>query len=606
MNPHRLWSLLRQALIILFSLHFWILPGFTKDTSPFSVPKGPTSLSTLNFPQSPTFTHQLQRLTSSSLSDGINHLLRLSSFSPHAEEITTARYLLKLLANPVQARRPLIHTTIGTNATHLLLKNLERLHRDGASPILGKVLKFARDLESQEEIPREIPLFYDGEKTHTLPETGLKTYPYWQDTVRIPVTAKEIPLPDRADVVVVGGGYTGLSAARTLAQHGTRVVLLEAQTFGGGASSRNAGMVLPMLDAPVESLIQKYGSDMVRRLYAISQASVEYVIRTIRNEGMDCDLSRPGHLLVARKPSHIGYLYKESEMMARTLGDRVTILTRENLRQEIGSSLYYGGLLIEDGFSLNPARYILGLVQAAAKAGALLYDQSSASHLERAIRKGESGYQIFTPRGKIWSREVLIATGGHTGNLTPQLQRRVIPIAAYTIATKPLPLHLIQELIPQGRMVYDTMHFLHYFRLTPDGRLLFGGRESFTPETAFSARKKGPRLARLLHQDMLKVFPQLKSTSVEYVWDGMVDYAFDQLPHAGVVDGLYYATGYSGHGITLGTYLGAKISQSLLGFRDSNPLEKLPIPQAPLGLYNGWPWFLPLAAAWYKFLDWLS
>jgi glycine/D-amino acid oxidase-like deaminating enzyme len=206
---------------------------------------------------------------------------------------------------------------------------------------------------------------------------------------------------------------------------------------------------------------------------------------------------------------------------------------------------------------------------------------------------------VTTARGALWARDVLVATSGYTGAATPALERRIVPIGSYIIATEPLPEALSQELVPRGRMIFDSKYFLHYFRLTPDGRMLFGGRAAFFPETEDTIRKS----AEILRRDMVRVYPQLAATPVAYAWGGTLDFAFDLLPHAGKLDGLHFAMGYAGHGVAMATYLGTKMAAAIAGEDVALPFARVPFPTAPLGLYNGRPWFLPLASLWYRFLD---
>ncbi|HTQ87610.1 MAG TPA: FAD-binding oxidoreductase, partial [Candidatus Solibacter sp.] len=204
--------------------------------------------------------------------------------------------------------------------------------------------------------------------------------------------------------------------------------------------------------------------------------------------------------------------------------------------------------------------------------------------------------------GSVWAREVFVATSGYTGAATPELRRRVVPIGSYIIATEPLPAGLAAELVPRGRMIFDSKYFLHYFRLTPDGRMLFGGRAAFFPETERTIR----RSAEILRRDMVRVYPQLAQSPVEYAWGGTLDFTFDMLPHAGTLDGLHFALGYAGHGVAMATYLGTKMAAAIAGENPALPFALVPFPGAPLGLYNGRPWFLPLASAWYRLLDFVQ
>jgi glycine/D-amino acid oxidase-like deaminating enzyme len=242
------------------------------------------------------------------------------------------------------------------------------------------------------------------------------------------------------------------------------------------------------------------------------------------------------------------------------------------------------------------------LARAAQRTGGCVYEGTRVEKVARSSQNGASGWEIKTIRGNLRAREVMVATSGYTGKATPALQKKIIPIGSYIIVTEVLPEQVAQELSPRNRMIYDSKNYLFYYRLTPDRRMLFGGRAAFFPETGDSVR----RSAEILQRGMIKVYPQLSETKVEYVWGGTLDFAFDIMPHAGRIDGMYYALGYAGHGVAMATYLGQKIAEFVLTGKDENPYAGIPFPGAPLGMYNGSPWFLPLAGAYYKFLDWVS
>ena len=222
--------------------------------------------------------------------------------------------------------------------------------------------------------------------------------------------------------------------------------------------------------------------------------------------------------------------------------------------------------------------------------------------LERNSRQGEKGWSVRTARGALQASDVLIATSGYTSGITPLLQKKIIPIGSFIIVTEVLPEALARELSPRNRMIYDSKNYLYYYRLTPDRRMLFGGRAAFFPENENTVRDS----ARILRDGMISVYPQLRETKVEYVWGGTLDFAFDIMPHAGKMDGMFYSVGYAGHGVAMATLLGKKIAESILTGRDENPFSDIRFPGAPLGVYNGKPWFLPFAGMWYKFLDWVS
>src|SRR6266496_134251 len=421
---------------------------------------------------------------------------------------------------------------------------------------------------------------------------------YWLTTVSMP-SGTPGELPPRVDVAIVGAGFTGLSAARALAKHGISVAVLESNTIGWGASSRNGGMVLTGMKLDVGTLATRYGIETARRMYSASLASIDLVEQIVREENIDCDFSRCGHLEVACKQSHFDSYARSAEVIARDFNHQLRIVPRHELSAEIGSAIYFGGLVDETSAGLNPARYVAGLGQAALRTGANIYE---SVRVQKITRTSGGDFQIETTRGNILARDVLIATSGYTSSTTPALQKKVIPIGSFIITTGPLPDSLARELSPRNRMIYDSKYYLHYYRLTPDNRMLFGGRAAFFPETKSTVR----RSAEILCHGMIKVFPQLKGTRVEFAWGGTLDFCFDTMPHAGQSDGMYYALGYAGHGVAMATYLGTKIAERIAAGNDEIPFAGIPFPGAPMGLYNGKPWFLPFAGAYYKVLDWIS
>jgi glycine/D-amino acid oxidase-like deaminating enzyme len=429
----------------------------------------------------------------------------------------------------------------------------------------------------------------------------LQEHNYWLTTADLPKIELR-SLPDRVDVAVIGAGFTGLSAARTLAKRGARVAVLESETIGWGASSRNGGMVLTGMKLGVNQLLSMYGRELTRRMYAASLETIDCVEQIIREENIDCDFSRCGHLEVACKQKHFDDYARQAEVIAREFNHQLRVIQRHELSAEIGSRIYYGGMVDEVSAGLNPARYVAGLGRATMKAGAEIFEHTRVQRIERAAHEGNQGWNITTSRGSLWAREVLVGTSGYTGRATPALQKKLIPIGSFIITTEVLPEALAHELSPRNRMIYDSKNYLYYYRLTPDRRMLFGGRAAFFPETDQTIR----RSAEILRRGMIDVYPQLRDAKIDYVWGGTLDFAFDIMPHAGQLNGMYYSVGYAGHGVAMATYQGQKIAELMSGDKPENPFVGIPFPGAPLGLYNGKPWFLPFAGMWYKFLDWVS
>jgi glycine/D-amino acid oxidase-like deaminating enzyme len=426
----------------------------------------------------------------------------------------------------------------------------------------------------------------------------LKEKVYWQDTAQMPSEEPLTDLPSRVDIAVIGGGIPGLAAARTLARRGVSVAVLESESMGWGASSRNGGMALTGLKLDAEVVEARYGSELTRQLFEDSVASLDTVEQLIAQEHIACDFSRCGHLLLANKPAHYTALQHEAEWYAQHFNHHTRLIPKNDLHDEIGSDVYFGGLVDESSAGLNPAQYVAGLEQAAEHTGVALCPKACVTHME----KKAGGYRLKTARGDLIASQVLVTTGGYTGAVTPQLLRRIIPIGSYIIATQPLPADLAHELIPQRRMVFDYKHYLNYFRLSADNRMVFGGRAAFFPETSTTIRDS----ATILRNEMVKVYPRLKDVMVEYAWGGTLDFAFDQMPHTGQLEGIYYALGFAGHGVALGTHLGVRMANAILdGTVHELPYSTYAFSSLPLGLYNGRPWFLPLIGLWHRILDWI-
>src|SRR5579863_5444029 len=361
-------------------------------------------------------------------------------------------------------------------------------------------------------------------------------------------------------------------------------------------------MVLTGMKLGVGKLVARYGLDSTRQMYAASLASIDCVEQLVREEQIACDFARCGHLEVACKAAHFAAFRRSAEVIARDFNHHLRVIPRSELPSEIGSSIYHGGLVDEISAGLNPARYVAGLARAVQKAGARLFDQARVTSIESASRNGSGGFQLTTARGRLWARDVFVGTSGYTGAATPGLQRRLIPIGSFIIATEPLPEGLARELSPQNRMIFDSKNYLYYYRLTPDNRMLFGGRAAFFPETENTIRGS----AEILRRGMIDVYPQLRETKVEFVWGGTLDFAFDVMPHAGKIDDMHFAIGYAGHGVAAATFLGTQLAARICGDSIDIPYAKIKFPAAPIGLRSGHTWALPLAGAWYKILDLLT
>jgi glycine/D-amino acid oxidase-like deaminating enzyme len=436
----------------------------------------------------------------------------------------------------------------------------------------------------------------------------LKAYPYWWDTVpgvwtgrsepdSAPETQDREPIdPRRFDVVIIGAGYTGLAAARHLARGGASVAVMDRGQVGSGASSRNAGQVLTGLKLDVGTLVSTYGETRARALFEVSRQAMTALERVVADEQIDCDLERTGHLQAAAKPNHLRAFRVEQSLLARVFGHQVSIVEARDQSTELGARGYHGLLVDERSAAINPAKYVHGLAGAAMRAGAAILEHAAVSRMTRTAK----GWTIATARGDLEARDVLLATNGYTDKAAPALQRRLIPIGSYIVCTAPLPGALAARLLPRRRMAFDSRHFLHYFRLTSDNRLLFGGRAEFSGPTLESAH----RATKILQRAMRATFPDLSATPIEYTWSGHVAFTRDQMPHAGRLDDAFFAGGYCGHGIAMATYLGGLVARRIAGERFEHPFFDDHFP--PIPLYHGRPWFLPLVGLYYRFRDWID
>ena len=413
---------------------------------------------------------------------------------------------------------------------------------------------------------------------------------YWHATMPALPDRTGRDLPDVVDVVVVGGGYTGVAAGRKLALQGAKAVVLEAETLGWGASTRNGGIAHPGFKWGPPALIRRYGEPLARALYRESVDATAMVAGLIRDQGIDAELRMNGYLELAWGPGDAAAFPEEAEAL-RDFGTPSRPIAKADLRDEIGTDSYHGGLSVDGGGVLHPAKWFVGLVGLAERAGAELHEGVRVRSLRR---QADGRFVVETGRGAILARDVLVATNGYTDGVAPAVRRRVIPIGSYIIATEPLAPDLARELSPGGRAFFDTRNFLSYWHVSADRRMIFGGRVSFFPTSV-------DRTARLLYRRLLEIHPQLAGTRVEYSWGGKVGITMDRMPHIGRTAGVMYAVGYSGTGVVLSTYLGTRAAE-WLGGGAPPALAKLRFPLVPAP-YEGRPWFLPVVGEWFRMKD---
>jgi glycine/D-amino acid oxidase-like deaminating enzyme len=422
--------------------------------------------------------------------------------------------------------------------------------------------------------------------------------PYWWDGWR-PNDAGAGSLPRETDVAIIGAGYAGISCALELAANGTEGVVLEAELPGIGASTLSGGQVTGGVNVG-KSMSKRVGAAAaaagtaaieVRRRDAA--AGYRFLETLIARYGIDCDYRRSGRIAAAWTDAQVRtWEGRIAKLNAHTDSD-VRMLDRSELRSELASEVYVGGALINGAGHLHPAKFFGGLLAAALAAGTKLVCHARVTSIERA----GAGYRIASGQGEIFARRVVIATNGYTGPATPWLKRRLIPVTSHQIATEVLPAELRRSLIPGDRGVAEANRVTAYYRYSPDGqRFLFGGRARFYPLD----RKAS---AKILFAQMTERFPQLRDVKVSHSWGGKVAVTLDALPHLGRdPQGLYYAAGCNGSGVTTMTWLGHRLARHLLGEHDlASDAFGTPLPSHPL--YRGQTWFMPILGSYFQLRD---
>lgn len=420
---------------------------------------------------------------------------------------------------------------------------------------------------------------------------------FWLDTA--PAFTGDAPLSgeERADVAVVGGGFTGLSAALALAKKGVSVRVLEAGKVAAEASGRNGGHCNNGLSHDFSGIAARFGMERAREMYRAFDAGVDLVESLVTSEEIDCDFSRSGKLKLAAKPEHFDKLVRAQEVLAREVDADTAVVAKRDLGKEIATERYYGGLLQRRSASLHMGKFGIGLAQAAVRAGAVIHQNAAVVAIDRIAR---GRFRLKTARGAIEADQVLLATGASQHGPFGWLRRRIVPVGSFIIVTEPLGAERPAAIMPGRRTCTSTQHIGNYFRLSPDNRLIFGGRARFAMSSPKSDLKSGAVLRTQLHE----VFPQLADVNIDYCWGGLVDMTRDRLPRAGTRDGMHYAMGYSGHGVQMSTYMGSLMARRITGEDAPNPWRGLDWPAIPL--HFGKPWFLPFVGLYYRALDRIS
>ncbi|MFT5502261.1 MAG: glycine/D-amino acid oxidase-like deaminating enzyme [Woeseiaceae bacterium] len=421
---------------------------------------------------------------------------------------------------------------------------------------------------------------------------NMNAAPYWWDEAPRP---DEVPseLPSQVDALIVGGGFSGLTTARVLANAGKSVLVCEAGQLGIGASTRNGGMLGPSFHKlGIAGLTAHYGKERTHALLRESIGFVDFVRELITTEKIECDFRQSGRFRCASSTAHYDAMSRELGPLVEHTGVEAEALPKHRVREEIGTDRFHGGIRYEIDGGLHPGKYHDGLVRVVRDAGGIVATNTEVINVNRDA----NGFAVVTTQGIVNAGQVAICTNAYTKKVSQWFRRRLIPIRSSLIATEPLDSTLMRELMPTQRMYGDSRRIQAYYRPSPDGkRILFGGRAT--------SSDKPVRNAELMRQSMLEVFPQLKNTQITHSWSGLVAYSFDHVPHLGQHDDLFYAMGYCGSGVARSSYFGTKVGHKMLGQVEEGAcaFDDLPFKSRPL--YTGTPWFLPAIIRWHRFID---
>ena len=375
---------------------------------------------------------------------------------------------------------------------------------------------------------------------------------YYAATANSSVPAPTLESEIETDVCVIGGGVTGLSAALHARQRGYSVVLVEGGRIGWGASGRNGGQMIPGLRQGAAELIARYGADDARRLFNLTLEARALTHDLIARHAIRCDVKDTGHLLLAARMRDLPAMHAEAHALNVTMRyAQARMLSYQETHHEVGSPLYHGALLDEGGGHFHPLNYTLGLADAARKAGVKIYEHSPIR-----IEPREKGVFARAPRGAVKARYGVLACDAQVGEADPRFVGAVMPVANYLCATAPLKQPKL--LIMKDRALSDSRFVVNYFRLTADGRMLFGGGERYSP-------RPPQDIAAFASRHMARVFPSLANEKIDYAWGGLVSITTSRLPQLGRNGDLFYAHGYSGQGVLLSSLAGKLISEAMAG-----------------------------------------
>ena len=422
-------------------------------------------------------------------------------------------------------------------------------------------------------------------------DASLQLRPWWWNGIERHALAEADP-PERVDVAIVGIGFTGISAALTLARRGREVLLLDARDPGDGASSRNLGMAVDDLGMLFGDLVRRRKLEPAIAMAREAGEALTWLERLIEQDAIDCDYRRTGRVHLAANPAHFDLLQADLDLAAKHGVVDADLLDRAAARAEVASDSFHGGVFYPRGGGLDPHKLTEGLFDRAVKAGVTIASRCGVL----GITDEGGHFDIQTELGGIRAATVVLATNAYTGRPIPGLRRRQVRVGGHAVVTEPLGHELVRQLIPRGRMAHDSRWRARFFRPTHDGqRILFAGPPRLLLESQAAC-------AETLGDWMSEIFPQLRDVRLSHAWHGNVGLSFDRIPHIGQLGTLFYAAGYGWSGIAMALWLGHKLALKLLSDPEgASAFDSDRMPTLPF--YQGTPWFLPPIMAYAAWRD---
>lgn len=422
----------------------------------------------------------------------------------------------------------------------------------------------------------------------------LKHEPFWWLEAP-PASLPQQSVQAGSDVVVIGAGYTGLSAALTLARAGRSVQVFDRMRPGEGASTRNGGIASGNLRPSYREIVARYGEARANAILAEAKAAREYLEAFIRSEGIACDFAMTGRFTGAATLADYDALAREGELIRKATGVEIHAVARAEQRNVLGTDFYRGGIVRMDIGGLHPAKLHAALLELAIAAGVTIHGETPVL----GVRSDGNAFEVKTARGRVRTGHVITGTNGYTDAVDPWLRRRLVPVRSRIIATAPLSENLMRQLMPKGVMCSETRKLHYYYRPSPDGkRILFGGRDG---SIAGDPHWPTDNLRRALAD----IFPELDNAEITHSWFGHVAMNRDMVPRIFSRKGIRYAVGYCGSGVVWANWAGRKAALQVIGEEGgASALDFRPPPLVPL--FNGRPWFLPAVFGWMTMQDRLA